>query len=198
MIVLRKGSVVPFPNLLEEAYEQQKYNIVANISADKIKMIMEDFIKIQEEPLFFIIELPSNRKDEKEIKPGVLNNFHKDVYYIDGCTKEETLSILNDIGNIMINDGFCEFGFASHITNDEIMFCKYNVTVIYSKDCSKYQNLLEKYKICKINKLVTAWDTFSQDHPGESYRIKTGGKDIYSIPKKYKKRGMYKAEQREE
>jgi hypothetical protein len=45
---------------------------------------------------------------------------------------------------------------------------------------------------------VTAWDTFSQEHPGRSKRIDTDGKDVFSIPEMFADWGIYKAEQRED
>lgn len=171
--------------------------VIANISADKIKTVMEHFICIHKEPLFFILELPSKQYDEKEIRPGVVDNLHKDIYYIDGCTNEEALTILLRIGDLMINDGLCSFGFGCHESMDEIMFEKYNVTTIFSRSIEQYIDFMAKHEIPKTDHITTAWDTFSQEHPGTSERIDTDGKDIFSIPEMFADWGIYKAEQRE-
>ena len=198
MLVLRAGCRVPFPEKLFEEYMLMENQIVANISADKIKAVMEHFICIHEEPLFFILELPSKQYDEKEIRPGVVEKLHKDVYYIDGCSKEEALTILLRIGDLMINDGLCSFGFGCHESNDEIMFGKYNVTTIFSWNIGQYINFMADHEIAKSEHIVTAWDTFSQEHPGSSERIDTEGKDVFSIPEMFADWGIYKAEQRED
>ena len=198
MLVLRAGCKVPFPEKLFEEYMLKENQIIANISADKIKAVMEHFICIHEEPLFFILELPSKQYDEKEVRPGVVEKLHKDVYYIDGCTNEEALAILFRIGDLMANDGLCSFGFGCHESNDEIMFGKYNVTTIFSRNIGQYISFMADHEIAKKEHIVTAWDTFSQEHPGVSERIDTDGKDVFSLPEMFADWGIYKAEQRED
>ena len=198
MLVLRAGCRVPFPEKLFEEYMLMENQVIANISADKIRTVMEHFICIHEEPLFFILELPSKQYDEKEIRPGVVEKLHKDVYYIDGCTNEEALTILLRVGDLMINDGLCSFGFGCHESNDEIMFGKYNVTTIFSRNITQYISFMAEHGIAKSEHIVTAWDTFSQEHPGSSERIDTDGKDVFSIPEMFADWGIYKAEQRED
>ena len=198
MLVLRTGCKVPFPERLFEEYMLMENQIIANISADKIKAVMEHFICIHEEPLFFILELPSKQYDEKEIRPGDVEKLHKDVYYIDGCSKEEALTILLRIGDLVINDGLCSFGFGCHESNDEIVFGKYNVTTIFSRNIIKYIDFMADHEIAKSGHIVTAWDTFSQEHPGSSERVDTDGKDVFSIPEMFAGWGIYKAEQRED
>ena len=105
MLILRTGCKVPFPDMLAEGYTIEESRITANISADKIKSVMEHFICIHDEPIFFILELPAKQEDEIEIKPGIVETTHTDVYYIDGCTQEEALAILLRVGDLMINDG---------------------------------------------------------------------------------------------
>ena len=198
MLVLRAGCRVPFPEKLLEEYMLTENQIIANISADKIRTVMEHFICIHEEPLFFILELPSKQNDEKEIRLGVVEKLHKDVYYIDGCTNEEALTILLRIGDLMINDGMCSFGFGCHESNDEIMFGKYNVTTVFSRNIGQYISFMADHEIANSEHIVTAWDTFSHEYPGSSEHIDTDGKDVFSIPEMFADWGIYKAEQRED
>ena len=72
MLILRKGCKVPFPEKLSEGYMLLNNQIVANISADKVCTAIEHFICIYDEPIFFILELPSKLDDEEEIRPGIL------------------------------------------------------------------------------------------------------------------------------
>lgn len=197
MLELRKGCKVPFPEMLEEGYKTFGNMIIANVSADKIKAVMAHFICTHPEPIFFILELPANQHDEAEIQPGVVAAFHKDIYYIDGCTTEEALAILSRIGELAINDGLCAFGFGGHKSQDEIMFDKYNVTTIFCKDTSGYDGFLEEHGIVRNDNLVLAWDTFSEDNPGQCETVVTEGRDVYSIPEQFADWGIYKAEQRE-
>ena len=47
-----------------------------------------------------------------------------DVYYIDGCTQEECLVLLEKYGKLLVNDGMNRFGFGCHESGDEIMLDK--------------------------------------------------------------------------
>ena len=142
--------------------------------------------------------MPSNQEDETELRPGVVNALHKDVYYIDGCTQEEAFVILNRTADLMINDGLCSFGFGCHISNDEIMIEKYNVVSVYTQNKNTFDGFFEEHEIEYVEHLITAWDTFTQDMPGESFRVDTDGKSIYDIPDILKDWGIYFAERREE
>lgn len=198
MLKFRKGSTVPYAERINEEYEINNNRIVANIDADRIENLLSDFIKMHNEPLFFILENPSKQYDETEIKSGLAESKHKDVYYIDGCTQEEAFTVLSRVGKLLINDGLCSFGFGCHTSHDEIMLGKYNVITIFSQTPENYIKLLEKNELKRVDKLVTAWDTFTQDNPGKSERIATDGKDVFDIPEMFADWGMYFAEQRED
>ena len=198
MLKLRKGCKVPFPKKLSEGYEHIESGFTANVNADKIEMLLAHFIAIHNEPVFFILELPSKQDDEVEIRPGVVEALHKDVYYIDGCTQEEALVILNRTSEVLINDGLCSFGFGCHESHDEIMVGKYNVVSVYTMNPDIFEGFFEEHEIQCVKKLITAWDTFKQNSPGESSRVDTDGKSVYDIPNVFKNWGIYLAEQREE
>ncbi len=195
-MILRKGCTVPFPEKLEEGYCVSDGYIFANVSADKIKDIMARFIRMHKEPVFFILELPTKQEDEAEAPGGFVKELHKDVYYIDGCSAEEALTVLSSVGDLLINDGLSSFGFGGHESNDEIMFGKYNITTVFSSDLTKYGPFFERCGIGRVDHLVTAWDTFSKEHPGCCERVRTDGRDVCSIPEQYADRGMYLAERR--
>lgn len=195
---IKKGCWVPYPEKLKEAYEIGDNMIIANVGVDHIEQVMQQFIAMHDEPLFFILELPAKLADEVQVRPGVVEKLHKDIYYIDGCSQEEALTIMLRAGDLLFNDGLSAFGYGGHVSEDEIMFGKYNVLTIYSKQIQAYKGLFEANHIVETTKLVTAWDTFSTEHPGRSSVYKQNEKDIFSIPEQFKEWGMYHAEQREE
>lgn len=192
MLKLRKGCKVPFPEKLSEGYEYQESGFTANVNADKMEMLLAHFIAIHNEPIFFILELPS------KFRPGVAATPLKDVYYIDGCTQEEALAILSRTGHLMMNDGLCSFGFGCHQSNDEIMVGKYNVVSVFTKNKNTFDGFFEEHGIAFVEHLITAWDTFTLDMPGESNRVDTDGESIYDIPDILQDWGIYLAEQRED
>ncbi len=198
MFNFRKGSKVPLPEKIKHEYEKTDFGFIANVSAEKIEMMLTRFIAIHDEPLFFIFEIPARKTDETEIRPGVVESLHKEVYYIDGCSQNEALSLLDTVSELLINDGLCSFGFGCHESNDEIMVGKYNCVHIYTANKQLYEGFFEHYNIKAVDKLITAWDTFTRDNPGESERVDTNGKSIYDVPEMLKEFGMYLAEVRED
>lgn len=197
MLQMRKGCIVPFPEKLSEGYQHQSFGFIANVDADKIVHLLTHFIQLHQEPMFFILELPSKQDDETEIRPSVVNAFHKDVYYIDGCTKQEALVILNSTVELMLNDGLCSFGIGGHLSHDEIMVEKYNLIRVYTRNPGLFEGFFEEQGIGFTENLITAWDTFTQDAPGESFRVDTNGRSIYDLPELLRDFGIYLAERRE-
>lgn len=197
MLTLRKGCIVPFPEKLFEGYEYTTPYFTANVDADKIEALSEQFILQHNEPLFFILELPTNQRDETELCPGEVASFHKDIYYIDGCTQESALRLLHRFADLLINDGGCAFGFGGHKTQDKIMMGKYNVVSLFTQNIKMYEGFFEKHGIPKTEDLQTAWDTFSQDFPGRAECIETDGRTVYDLPEILKAEGIYFAERRE-
>lgn len=173
MVKLREGSIVPFPEKLHENYQIYDKKIVANVGADKILDVLRDFVKMNDEPMFFILEL------------------FETIYYIDGCSQEKAFDILTKVGDVLIKDGISAFGYGCHISNDEIIFGKYNVVTMYSHNIEKYNSLFETHGILKTDNIITAWDTISGKNPGKSNRYNDNGKTVLDIPKELETWGMY-------
>lgn len=198
MLKMKKGCTVPFPEKLFESYQIEENRITANVGADKIEEVIKNFIVMHNEPQFFILELPTNDNDEEKTEDGSIETAHKDVYYIDGCSQAHTLEILNRVGDLLINDGLCCFGFGCHESGDEIMFYQYNVMNIFSQNIDKYESFMKQHDVPKVENVVTAWDTFSYEHPGMTGSYKSNGLLIYDLPEYFKDWGIYFAERREE
>ncbi len=197
MLKLRKGCSVPFPEKLCEGYQYSKPCYYANVDADKIENLLEHFVFIHNEPLFFILELPLCKADEELRFAKGAEDFGKAVYYIDGCTQDEAISLLGGLAELLINDGLCSFGFGCHDSKDEIMVGKYNLVTLYTKTPKEYTGFFEEHKINKVDKLLTAADTFSTDAPGCAARVETDGKTVFDIPALYKDWGIYLADKKE-
>lgn len=103
-------------------------------------MIMADFIGMYEEPLFFFLELPGHLPEgfnEGFIKEDEMK---KDVYYLDGLDQKNSLNILNEIGDVLCNDGLSSFGVGILGSEDEIMFDHLNLVRFLGKDIKRYNN----------------------------------------------------------
>lgn len=46
---------------------------------------------------------------------------YKDIYYIDGCLRDDCLVLLDRYGELVINDGVSKYGFGGHMSYDEMM-----------------------------------------------------------------------------
>lgn len=207
MLKMRKGSIVPHPEKLRPAYQilgklspddpKDRRRILANIDDDQMLPALRSFIEMHGEPLFFILEIPTKQQDEPRYKWDLRHTLHNDVYYIDGCDAAKALDILRQVGEIVISDGLCEFGFGCHYSGEEIMIGRYNLATLFVRDPAVYRDFFAKLGIPETDKLVTAWETFSRWHPGDSIRCPVNGKDIFDIPKLLKDKGIYFAERRE-
>lgn len=77
------------------------------------------------------------------------------------------------------------------------MIGKYNAITIYSQNPDNYSKLLEKNKLNRVNKLVTACAPFTPSSPRESERVETNGKGVFDILETLTDFGIYLVEQRE-
>ncbi len=197
MLNMVKGCKVHDPAVLHEGYQRTETGYAANVNAEKIQTLVERFIALQDKWVFLILEVPTNAKDEVEIRPGVVESLHMDVYYLDGLSKESAISLLHTFGPLFIHDGMCKFGFGSHSGNNEIVQDRYNVVTIYTKTPERYDGMFESLGITEVAELKTAWDFFTHDTPGECRKVPYREKDIYEIVEHLKQYGLYFAERRE-
>ncbi len=199
MLEMKECCQVPFPEKLFEGYEVQENRILANVNASKAIDMMREFIAMHDEPLFFILELPS-KNDDGITESKVISNEPNDidVYFIDKMDAKQANDVLNAIGKFLVRDGQNTFGIGGHFSKEEILFERYSVMVIYAKDCEKYSSFFSKFDIERVENLVTAWETFDRENPGECRLLvsEKSGKTIYDIPETYKDYGMYFYEKR--
>lgn len=193
MFATATGVKIPFSELIEEKYTIDEKGLLFNISIEKIKPLIQDFILNLCEPLFLFIYAPLIENEEKELRKKNSDSFHSELLYLDGQTKKQIFEIITLYGELLINDGLSQFGIASHKSGDEIFIRKYKIIEIYSNDVKQYIHLMEKYSITETENLITAWDTFSRDFPGECSKVTVNNQNIYDVVEILKKRGMYRA-----
>ncbi len=180
---------------IKESYMVEDNRITVNISKEKYDKLLYSFIDCLDEPCFFILENPLTLDEEREFQGEKLRAFHNNVYYIDGLFKVELKDIFNKFLSVFKNSGFASFGAASHFAKDEILFTKYNVAYIYTKNILKYSKLLNDLEIFESNNFITAWDTFNHQTPGDAFDLNPKEKNVYTfIDYATSMLGMYKAE----
>ena len=198
MLKMTEGFKVPKADTLSEQYEILENRIIANVNADKIETVIRDFINMHDDPMFFFLELPTNQRDEEKLRKNDTDPRHIDVYYIDGMDKKSALLLFSKYSRLLVNDGMSKFGFGVHGQATEIMRDKYNIIMLWSENTEKYTDIFNSHNIPRCENLVTAWNTFSYEFPGECNKITVNGKDVYDLPDELKSIGMYFAERREE
>lgn len=198
MLEMIRGCKVPFIDKLEQQYQVQEQGIIANVGAGKIQEVFEHFIILQNEPIFFILELPTNQKDEQRLRKNENSSAYKDIYYIDGLNAQQALQIFRKYKELLIHDGMCQFGFGVHDYSAEIMKNSYNIVTIWTQTPDQYKGVFEEHGIEKTDKLITAWNTFNYDNPGQCRMIEVDGMCVYDLPKEFKQWGIYLAERRPE
>lgn len=186
------GVTIPFPDKIQEQFQvYEGKSIYANISFEKLKPILTEFYHNLLEPLFFVLQLPLSIHEERKLKDS--NTFHQEVCYLDGQTKSQIDDIIEKYGQILLEDGMSQFAVASHVNNEEIFIQKYKLTAFYSSSPRRFIPFLQRYGLTETDNLITVWNTFSQETPGECRRVSINGFDVYDVAEQLKKQGMYRA-----
>jgi len=193
-----KGCKVSRNHLLSEQYEIQEYALIANVHAHKMEEILQHFIAMQTQRLFFILELPVSADDEQRLRKNDTDPMHKNIYYIDGLDADHARMLLIRYGDLLINDGMSSFGFGAHDGTAEIMLGKYNIVTLWTNTMDQYKDFFDAHQIPLVENLFAAWDTFTPETPGKCMRIEVSGKSVFDLPDELKDWGIYLAEQREE
>lgn len=186
------GVTIPFPDKILEEY--QIFNgesICANVSYEKLSDLVTDFYRTLPEPLFFVMQLPLSIDEENKMECKEI--YHQEVLYLDGKTQNQIDTIMSKYGQLLLSDGMSQFAIASHRSHEEIFIQKYKVVSIYSRTPEKYVSLLAQYGLHQTDNLITAWNTFTQDYPGECRRIRMEDLDAYDVADILKEQGMYRA-----
>jgi len=193
MFQVASGVSVPFPERLKEEFQIFETSILLNLSFEKIKIFIDEFITYLSQPLFFVLEIPMSQQEESEIRKDDTFPFHKKVCYLDGQSSEQIATILKQYGDLLLNDGISQFAIYSHDTKDGVYIQKYKIMSIYSHTPQNYVKFLEKYGLTQTKKLLTAWDTFSHESPGHVERVQIDGMSIFDVYDELIKNGMYVA-----
>lgn len=193
MIDFVKGAFIPNSESLKEGYIADNKMIRSVVDANHILPIIDNFLDVVgKEPVFLFVQVPCNLQDEFD------DEFHDDVYYLDGVSTLKARKIIHEFSEILINDGMVSFGVGTK-SGDEIGKYKYNTILVYSKsDIKTYFNIFTKEKILENKNLILPWDLINHDNPGicDSY-TSPNGQTIYDVLESLKEYGMYRVEQRE-
>ena len=184
MLHMVRGCRVPAPDALEEGFEQKERSFYANLHAEHIEQAMRAFLLRREE------WKKQNREGDAPL--------HRDVYYWDGITPDAALSLLDEHGELLIQDGMSFFGFGVRSFSAEIQKWKYNLVTLFAREPERYRDFFPGLGIPEREELTTAWDTFSPSTPGDCIAIRVGGRSVFDLAEELKPKGLYFAQRREE
>lgn len=179
MFQLAEGVSVPDPARLREQYVREGDTLTFNLSFEKLPLLLADGAALLDEPLFLAIH-PDAEAEE--------------VWYLDGMTKAQLSAILDGFGELLYQDGLSSFAIGSLATDEEIFVQKYKILSVYSPRVERFLPLLDRYGVTGTSALLTAWDTFSPEHPGEARRLEIAGMTVPDLIGELCKIGMYKAQ----
>ena len=205
MLHMISGCQVPDSGALQESFEQKDKYFYANLHAEHIDGVMRAFLLRQTEELFFFLELPTPQNEEKKMReewkrqnPDGEAPLHRNVYYWDGITLEQAFALLDEHGELLIQDGMSFFGFGVRSFSAEIQKWKYNLVTLFAREPERYRDFFPGLGIPEREELTTAWDTFSPSTPGDCIAIRVGGRNVFDLAEELKPKGLYFAQRREE
>lgn len=82
---------------------------------------------------------------------------------------------------LLIHDGFIRYGAQSQETGDEIFIDAYKIVRLHGRYPRVFQAILSQFNVPKVERLITAWERFTEDKPGRKHRITKDKQDIYDI-----------------
>ena len=176
------GVTVPFPELLHEQFCREGDRITLNLSYEKLNACVADFYKLLDAPLFLALHVPADEQNDR-------------LYYLDGIAKPQLRTLWQMYGELLCQDGVSSFAIASHRTGEELFVQKYKVLTLYSPKIERFLPLLQKYGVSETDALVTAWDTFSEEHPGSLRMVDVEGDTVLDAVEQLRQIGLYEAQE---
>ena len=191
MFQTASGVTIPFPDKILEGYQVTDNGFLINLSFKKLRSFVDDFIDGLVEPLRFVLEIPLKKDEEDELRKSNTDPFHKKICSLDWQSKAQIVDLMNNYGELLLNDGMSNFAIYSREPNDGIFVQKYKIISIFSQNPAKFIDFLDKYDLCETERLVTVWETFTHETPGETRAVTIDGIGIYNLYDKLVKLGMY-------
>lgn len=186
---------------IEEAYSVKLvpdgfYVFTVNVSADNIPKMFRRLASEVAEPAFWLLELPTHRDVEEQLRTTPSDPFHRDVWYLDGLTWQVAQGIFDCYEQLLTHDGEANFGYGSHAGHDEVLVGAYKVFYIYADEPEKYHSALRERGYDEVPRVKTVWENFTQETPGRRSVLTNANPTIWQMAEQLKAHGMYLAERR--
>lgn len=194
---LARGVSVPDLSGIAEGYEVVRRDadpvvrISANISAERIGRSFRKLASAVPTPGFFIIEIPTHRDVEAELRKEQTDPFHVDVYFKDGISWPDGDALFSRFEDTFVNDGMISFGFGSHVGGQEVFVGHYKIFRVFCSDPQRFEPSLSELGVPRVERLRTVYDHFTRDRPGSRSVLDGPGLSIYDMVDALTREGFY-------
>lgn len=186
---------VPRAKEIKESYVVKEGYINANVDRESIGLLIYKFLLAMDEPSVMFLEVPCGRDKELELRKSDSDPLHRDLYYMEFETRESAVATWCDYRDILLNCGACYFGFFSGNGSDriEIGIYKYNEVYLHYSEVmfERIKRMLDSLDIPQVDELVTAWENFSEEKPGQTKACRIKGWSIYDMIDELEEYGLY-------
>ncbi len=186
-----KGVSVSNIKGIHEAFCKTERGFLVNVSAENILTFIFEFLEMQNDMMFFVLELPCTRDEESKLRKDDRAPFHKNIYYLDWLGVQAAKDLLIKYGDILINDGMSGFGFGTPHGETEIFVSPYKIINLFVSNPSDYLSIFKKMGIIQEDRIVTMRSRIDQDHPGTLTLYKKGLDDVYKVCEDLRVNGLY-------
>lgn len=170
--------------------------IRVNVSAERLADVYRDLCELVDAPGFFVLETPTNRAVEEELRESDDDPLHVDVHYLDGLEVIDHRLLFDPLEELLVQCGCVAFGFGSHEHMDEVQVDGYKAVTVISTTPTKYAERLRALGFAQREELRTAWDTLGPETPGERRLVRVDGRTVYDVVRELGERGLYFAKRR--
>ena len=176
--------------------EVEHTTIRVNVSAERIADVYVALSELVEAPGFLVLETPTNRAVEQELRESDEDPLHVDVHYLDDLQVIDHRLLFDPLEELLVSCGCVAFGFGSHVRMDEVVVDGYKAFTVLSTTPEKYVERLRALGFEERAELRTAWDTLGQETPGERSLVRVDGRTVYDVVEELGERGLYFAKRR--
>ncbi|MEL6428121.1 MAG: hypothetical protein AAFU73_13520 [Planctomycetota bacterium] len=169
-----------------------------NASAERIAEVYLALADVVTQPAFLVLETPTHRAVEEELRQTDEDPFHVDTHYLDGLSAIDHRLLFEGRAELLTQCGMVLFGYGSHEAPEQVLVDGYKCITVRTVDAlERFTDALRGVGIEEDPGLRTVWQSFSQETPGRTERVTVDGRTVYDLVEELGERGLYFARRRE-
>jgi hypothetical protein len=165
------GVVVPDLHLLSEGFQVRKrhdgvWEIRVTVSAERIPDVFRRLVARIQGLGYFVLETGTHRDEEEKLRKESTDDFHCDVWYLDGIQPADAIAIFDAHERLLVHDAMIRFGFGSHAHMNEVFIGAYKLFYLFVLNPAPATEFLRDLGFPEVAELRTAWSNFTDQRPG--------------------------------